>query len=224
MMYSIKEDYFKIIDNKEKAYFLGIFYADGNNYITDKIKQASLELMLEDIKVIEMLKNKIQTNKPIKFRKAKIDKNNFKIKERCGLVLSNKQICEDLYKHGCIPKKTFNLKFPTTESLAEEFYASFIRGYFDGDGCISIGEQNKIKSSICGYHPFIFSLFEILKKENLNVKFYKNKRIKSFSELYIQGAKDNIDFYNYIYDDSDLFLNRKKEKFMTIINTQKGQG
>jgi hypothetical protein len=67
-------------------------------------------------------------------------------------------------------------------------------------------------------------LFDILKKENLNVKLYINKRIESFSELYIQGEKDNIDFYNYLYDESDLFLDRKKEKFMNIINTQKGQG
>lgn len=223
-MYKIDQNYFKIIDNKEKAYFLGIFYADGNNYITDKIKQASLELMLEDVKIIEILKNKLQTDKPIKFRKAKIDKNNFRIKERCGLILSNKQICKDLHKHGCVPNKTFKLKFPSKKTLAEEFYSSFIRGYFDGDGCISISERNKIKSSICGYHPFIFSLYKILKKQNLNVKFYKNKRINSFSELYIQGAKDNINFYNYLYDDSELFLNRKKEKFMIIINTQKGQG
>jgi intein/homing endonuclease len=122
-----------------------------------------------------------------------------------------------------VPKKTFNLKFPSEDSLPKEFYSSFIRGYFDGDGCIYIGKNN-IKSSICGYHPFICDLFDILKKENLNVKLYINKRIESFSELYIQGEKDNIDFYNYLYDESDLFLDRKKEKFMNIINTQKGQG
>jgi hypothetical protein len=42
--------------------------------------------------------------------------------------------------------------------------------------------------------------------------------------LYIQGKKDNIDFYNYLYDESELFLDRKKEKFMDIIKMQKGQG
>ena len=223
MMYKINQNYFKFIDNKDKAYFLGILYADGNNYISTNVKQVSLELLSEDIKIIKILKNRLGTNKPIKYRKAKIDKNNFKIKKRCGLVLSNKQISEDLYNHGCVPKKTFNLKFPSENSLPKEFYSSFIRGYFDGDGCIYIGKNN-IKSSICGYHPFICDLFDILKKENLNVKLYINKRIESFSELYIQGEKDNIDFYNYLYDESDLFLDRKKEKFMNIINTQKGQG
>ena len=224
MMYKINKDYFKFIDNKDKAYFLGIFYADGNNYINDKIKQASLELLLEDIKIIQILKDRLETDKPIKYRKAKVDKNNFKIKERCGLVLSSHQISEDLSKHGCIPKKTFNLKFPSEDSLSKQFYPSFIRGYFDGDGCISIGKENNIKSSICGYHPFICHLFNVLKEENLNVKIYINKRIKSFSELYIQGKKDNIDLYNYLYDDSELFLNRKKQKFMNIINIKKGQG
>jgi hypothetical protein len=224
MMYKINKDYFKFIDNKDKAYFLGIFYADGNNYINDKIKQASLELLLEDIKIIQILKDRLETDKPIKYRKAKVDKNNFKIKERCGLVLSSHQISEDLSKHGCIPKKTFNLKFPSEDSLSKQFYPSFIRGYFDGDGCISIAKESNIKSSICGYHPFICHLFNILKEENLNVKIYINKRIKSFSELYIQGKKDNIDFYNYLYDDSELFLNRKKQKFMNIINIKKGQG
>jgi len=181
-------------------------------------------LLLEDIKIIQILKNKLNTDKPIKFRKAKIDKNNFKIKERCGLVLCNHQISEDLRKHGCIPKKTFNLKFPSEDSLAKQFYPSFIRGYFDGDGCVSIGKENNIKSSICGYHPFVYALFNILIKEGLNVKFYINKRIKSFSELYIQGGKDNINFYDYLYDESELFLDRKKEKFMNIIKIKKGQG
>jgi hypothetical protein len=221
-MYKINKDYFKFINNKDKAYFLGLFYADGNNYVTGKIKQASLELLLEDIKIIQMLKNKIETDKPIKLRKAKTDKNSFKIKERCGLVLSSHQISDDLCKHGCIPRKTFNLKFPSEESLSKQFYPSFIRGYFDGDGCVYTGKS--IMSSICGYHPFIYHLFKLLKKENLNVKLYLHKRIKSFSVLYIQGKKDNIDFYNYLYDESELFLDRKKEKFMDIIKMQKGQG
>lgn len=223
-MYKINKNYFSKIDNSEKAYFLGLLFADGNNYISKSVKQVSIELLLEDVKIIKILQEKIQTDKPIKYRKAKVDKNNFKIKERCGLVLSNAQISDDLKNHGCVSKKTFKLKFPEEKTLDKDFFYAFIRGYFDGDGCISISKNNQIKSSISGFSPFIKKVYEILKNNNINVKIYKHRKIKNFLEIYIQGVKDNIDLYNYLYDESELFLDRKKEKFIKILTFKKGQG
>jgi hypothetical protein len=34
----------------------------------------------------------------------------------------------------------------------------------------------------------------------------------------------SVDNYDYLYDESELFLDRKKEKFMNIIKIKKGQG
>ena len=44
------------------------------------------------------------------------------------------KIHHDLEKHGCVENKSLILQFPTT--VPEELMHHFIRGYFDGDGCI----------------------------------------------------------------------------------------
>jgi hypothetical protein len=49
----------------------------------------------------------------------------------------------DLIKHGCVNNKTFKIKLP---NISIDIYPSFIRGYFDGDGYISL----KGGSGTCG--------------------------------------------------------------------------
>ena len=48
--YTYNENYFKIIDSEEKAYWLGFLYADGcitRFYRNEKLKSMSLELTLQ---------------------------------------------------------------------------------------------------------------------------------------------------------------------------------
>lgn len=216
-MYEIDENYFSKIDSIDKAYFLGLLYADGNVYIKNSINQLSIELLLEDLKIINLFKICLKTNKPLKFRKSKIDKNNFKIKERCGLIIGNKKICSDLVNLGCVPRKTKILKFPQFIKKDDSLLKAFIRGYFDGDGCVSISKQNKIKSSIISTEDFILNLNNIFTNLGLNPKIYKSKKNNNFHEIYFHGKERNIKMYNYIYDDSIYFLNRKKEKFENFL-------
>lgn len=222
-MYKLNENFFSTINSNEKAYFLGLLYADGNNYITDKIRQVSIELQEEDKKILELFKNAIETDKPLKYRKSK-KQNGYNIKSKCGLVICNKKISKDLYELGCVPNKSLKLKFPASNKLDYKYIRSFIRGYFDGDGGISISKQNKVKSSICGSKCFIKKLFSFFKKMKLNVKIYINKKVKNFAEIYFQGIEDNIKLYNFLYDESNLFIDRKKNTFNQIFNLKKGQG
>lgn len=41
-----------------------------------------------------------------------------------------------LIELGCVQRKTYSLKFPKKNQLDPKYYASFIRGVFDGDGSI----------------------------------------------------------------------------------------
>jgi intein/homing endonuclease len=216
-MYEIDENYFSKIDSIDKAYFLGLLYADGNVHIKNSINHLSIELLLEDLKIIDLFKICLKTNRPLKFRKSKIDKNGFKIKERCGLNITNRKICSDLVSLGCVPRKTKILKFPQFIKNNNSLLKAFIRGYFDGDGCVSISKQNKIKSSISSTEDFILNLNDIFTNLGLNPKIYKSKKISNFYEIYFHGIERNIKMYNYIYDDSIYFLNRKKEKFENFL-------
>ena len=50
--YKIIESYFDEIDTKEKAYFLGLLYADGYNYTAGKNKHFSLSLVDTDVLIL----------------------------------------------------------------------------------------------------------------------------------------------------------------------------
>lgn len=220
-MYKINPKFFNKINSPEKAYFLGLLYADGNNYKKDGIHQVSLELLKEDEKVIKLLASSLETNKPIKYRKAKVDKNGFKIKERCGLVISNKYLSDKLNSIGLIPRKTLKLKFPEFIKKNKILVKNFIRGYFDGDGCVSIGSRNNIKTSISGVNEFIISINEILQQENIKSKIYKHKKINNFLEIYINKKEENLKFYNFLYEGAkDFFIDRKKEKYEIFFNNK----
>lgn len=221
-MYTLDENYFFEINSLDKAYFLGLLYADGNVYIKNSINHLSIELLLEDLKIIELFKICLKTNRPTKFRKSKVDKNGFNIKERCGLSIVNKKICLDLVNLGCTPRKTKSLKFPQFLKKDTSLLKAFIRGYFDGDGCVSVSKDNKIKSSINSTEDFINNLYEIFTDLKLDPKIYKHKRISNFYEIYFNGIERNMRVYNYLYDDSIYFLNRKKEKFENFLNRKVG--
>lgn len=128
------ENYFDIIDTSQKAYFLGLMYADG--YISHSTRKngsvyyiMSISLQVQDKSVLEKLRNEM--NRP---NELILVKTNGKRNPQYRFTVSGEKIHHDLEKHGCIERKSLNLQFPTT--VPEELMSHFIRGYFDGDGCI----------------------------------------------------------------------------------------
>lgn len=64
----------------------------------------------------------------------------------CVWAASNKHLWQTLNKYGCTPNKSLTLKFPNENIFkSKDLIRHFIRGYFDGDGCIS---YNKYKYGI----------------------------------------------------------------------------
>lgn len=212
--YNIKEDYFDIIDSEDKAYFLGFLYADGYN---DTNRGAvNLSLMEKDKEILEVLNNILQPTKPLQFVNAtKSNKQN-----QYRLVIANQHISNQLVTLGCSKTKTFNIIFPTEEQVPSHLIHHFIRGVFDGDGCISIykiGNYSKSNVSIISTISFLENLELFLIKE---LNFNKVKLIERFPErntniraLCYSGKNRCKDFGNWLYRDATIFLKRKKEKF-----------
>lgn len=56
-----------------------------------------------------------------------------------------------------------------------------------------------------------------LDKENIKCYIRKIKKIKNYLYvLYVSGKENHIKFKNYIYKDSNIFLIRKHNKFLTL--------
>lgn len=133
-IYKINDSFFDEIDCEEKAYILGFMYADGCNEINpEKCKYSiSMSQLHQDIDILEKINQAMNSNYPIQIRLQKENR-----KQKCVLSISSKKLSNALCKLGCSKAKTFLIRFPKeNQYFNENLMHHFIRGYFDGDGCI----------------------------------------------------------------------------------------
>jgi hypothetical protein len=216
--YKINDTYFDEIDTPNKAYILGFLYADGGNTSNYIKKRYCITITLQesDSQILYDIKNEIGYEAPIKFREYGGCKT-------ATLDICNKHIVLKLHELGVIPNKTLTLKFP--EWLQEELYPHFIRGYFDGDGCITHNSRRvapQISASIVSTENMCNAIANIVaEKCNANTHVYYvgheicNKTIKTFM---IVGNMQCKRFLDYIYQNSDLKLKRKYQKYIDWFN------
>lgn len=224
--YNYNEKFFKNIDNEEKAYWLGFLYADGcitRFYKNEKIRSMSLEITLQESDKDHLVKflNSLESNVPIKNKKVK----NY---NECRVVVNCTKMCEDLISNGCTPRKSLTLTFPDENILKDDFIRHFIRGYFDGDGCVHYSKRmyfykNRNKeynqfSFVCsfvGTKDFLNSIKSILNKNGISSGAVYRKEGQKAYEFRIHG-KDNIKkYFDYLYNDSSIYMDRKYNKFIS---------
>lgn len=214
MVVSINTRYFQSIDSADKAYWLGFLYADG--CVSKTIKEVILELKLEDIGHLEKFKSQIDSNKSVKIK----DKS-------CRFVVCSKDMCNDLILHGCVPKKSLILKYPTEAMLPKKFESDFIRGYFDGDGCLSFTSTMQHRSDCCpdklykrqgwifkilGTYDFLTGIQKFLPVET---------NIEQVGKIYcikFGGNQKVKDAMNSFYENPSVYLDRKYNKYQQLLN------
>ena len=209
--YKIDETFFNTIDTEEKAYTLGLIYADGCNQ-TER-NSVILSLKEDDKEILEKIRAFIQPDKPLQY--VDTSKTSFNSSNQYRLVIANKHISERLVELGCGKAKTHNLVFPTEEQVPKQLQRHFIRGYFDGDGSISKGKVPKM--DIVGTVDFLEYLQDILFNELGLKKTKLNKRLKvsknNIRALQISGRNQCKKIKDYFYKNSTIFMKRKKEIF-----------
>lgn len=232
--YHYNKNYFEKIESSNQAYWLGFLYADGciTRFYNNKgnVRSMSLELALQEKDLNHLEKFRIALDSDVPIRRRIISKKYVSYR----LVINCTKICQDLIKLGCIPNKSLILKFPTNDIVPDNFMNDFIRGYFDGDGCVSYYEnrvynKNRGKtynqySYICmftGNEQFIYSLKLYLESKHINVsKLEFDKRSKAVS--IIIRERENINKFKSLiyYDDYCTNLSRKYDKFFFIENNK----
>ena len=203
--YEIYENFFDNIDTEEKAYFLGILYADGYN--NEKSHTVNLSLIEPDKDILYKLNKLVHPTKDLRFVKSKKRKDNYNRKNQYILTINNKHISEKLAELGCVQAKTFKIIFP--EWLDKHLYKFFTLGYFDGDGYIGTNEF-----AIAGTESFCKKISEILKNINVNSYIRKNGNI---SVVRTGGRNQLLKVYNFLYKDSTIYMDRKKLRFEEVL-------
>lgn len=217
--FNLKIDYFKVIDTVEKAYFLGLMYADGSVGVRKSVECGNdysfrISLQEDDKYILEKFRIEIGISK---LKKQKLSKNSYpsgKNYERCNMFALNvyrREFVTNLINLGVIPNKTYNeLKIP---NIPVYLVPHFIRGYFDGDGCIGVYKTFNTYQPIC----YICSktsnlLIEIQKFLGSNIDSY----IKNRDGMYFLFIRRNsiLSFWDIIRPkNSEITMLRKQEKF-----------
>jgi len=212
----ININYFDNIDTEDRAYFLGLLWADGCNYKVDgKAHQIVIHLQNRDRHILEEFATKIYGDTKILSIRKKKD-------ERCQLMccfrIPNKYISDVLFEHGMVPRKSLIVDWP--KNLPENMIKHFIRGEYDGDGGISYNSNSKnYEVMFIGSVLFISKLQNYLNKElndNFSLKIEKKKFSVPMAYLRIHGNLKCKKFLDWLYDGAKTKLDRKYQRYLSL--------
>ena len=136
----------------------------------------------------------------------------------CSYIdISSEKICKDIVLLGGCKAKSKIIEFPAT--LPDKYFFDFIRGFFDGDGCITYDKNSKKHMSYITSASSVF--LKGIKREmydrgiegiinnQCSIKFNAKNTVKLGKNMYHE-------------DIGDLFLKRKYDKFLLAYQTLSG--
>ena len=229
------EHYFDQIDSDEKAYFLGLLWADGCNYRRSEHRkqayQVSLCLTEEDGYMVRDLAKRIfETDDVVILRDRQNDKDrvgSFKNrKNQISLRFPSKHISDTLLNYGMVPRKSSIAAMPINVEWTEGKFRSFLRGLFDGDGSIYYNSHSKHYGvSLIGAPEQISQIKEMI-EQFIDMTFFLENVGKKYSVpmsvIKIHGNIETRTFCDWLYKGSTIHLNRKYQKYLDLIQMKEG--
>lgn len=229
--YTLNDNFFQNISSEAQAYCLGLLYSDGSvcKHKNSYVIQFS---QIEDRKELVYLFNSLLgSNRPIYER----FQDNKYVYTCC---VSSATMGQNLIQLGCTERKSLTLQFPTF--ISEELMSHFIRGLFDGDGCIWEGKRKKMivkdKSRKLGFRErivhnvkftytgnvmftsdlqkYLYQKLSLSRITKLN--FSKDKVRKLVCTLEYSGRRNIEKLYHYMYDNATYYDKNKFLKFKKI--------
>ena len=144
-----------------------------------------------------------------------------KTKNISNITITSSKTKRDLENLGIYSNKTMSVRYP---DIPDNLQNHFMRGVFDGDGCISLRtdkRDNKQRGqvNICsGSYDFIKEYYDkLVIFANLDGK---NKIRCPKGTYYVVdwgGLSDVEKIYEFLYKDSKVYLLRKKEIFDKVV-------
>lgn len=211
--YHCDEYYFDNVNTQDKAYIIGLLWADGCNQL--ERGKVTIQLQERDQKILEQIKNVSCNERPL--YKTELNNKNPNWQNSIRLTWQSRHISEVLNDYGMVPRKSLVLEFPAW--LDESLYPHFIRGYMDGDGSIYYSQQrNVFRASMIGTKMFVDIVKDICKKVGVKTSLYHKKGHNDITyNLYTTSNSGTFTFLKWIYKDANLKLERKYNKYQQAL-------
>ena len=228
----IRHNFFSKIETELQAYLLGFIYSDG----CINIQRHTLSIHINDIdselfELFKIISPDAYTKQEEGYEsKALVREHTVRNKSSIRLAISSKILIEDLIKLGVCERKTYeNLHIP---EMNPNLIGSFIRGYFDGDGCftwhasapnLNNRERNwriKIAWQIDSKTQTLLTEFQKwfeTQGVTLNINYIKRDNMY---RLCTASKKTFNKIYNLIFKKAQYSLSRKINKINHYVNTE----
>lgn len=211
---------------QNQYYCLGLIAADGHvssQKFGDKYNRVIIGLHQKDSELLERLNLIMGNKKPIKY--------SFPLNNSPMAVLSanSVKIVDFLTSLDIVPRKSLIYKIHKSLFENHDLFFHFLRGIFDGDGCIYRCDSHYIKKDKTCQKKFVFSISgSQISCQQISTFLYKNYKLgngkirKSGPNCYefrLQGNQQLKKLYLLLYKDAEVFLERKHNKFLELINS-----
>ena len=170
----------------------------------------------KDIDLLENFYEDICCNKVVKKHYNK-DYNKFYV----NIYIQHPHLSETLLKQGVSEDKSFKIKFPSDEIVPNNLKRHFIRGYLDGDGCITVPkDKSKMSWSIIGNYDCMNEMKKYIENNILNYSISIHEKGNVY-QIGKGGRFVTQTFLDWLYKDATIFLQRKYDKYLEIVEYNK---
>jgi intein-encoded DNA endonuclease-like protein len=208
----VNHDFFKTW-TPEMAYVLGYFAADGS-MVANARGAHFIEFTSTDKILLSQVQRVIESTHTLAKRVR-----NPTHKQQYRIQIGSKAWYSDLTQLGFVQSKSCVLRFPV---LPKKYRADFIRGYFDGDGCVyskwlQFADRKRKRFVFqtlftSGSKRFLVSLHGILSRSGLRGGSLVAK-VRGFELKF--STRDSVALYHFMYHTSrvSVYLPRKRKAF-----------
>ena len=214
--FKIDEKFFDI-ESSNLAYILGLWAADGN--VSAKDNRLDLELNSLDYDLLEQIRNVIKSERPIKIYQCQSGY----VKNK--LYFWSAHVKQKMIEYGIVPNKMYSPDFHVPYKLSKKYWIDYIRGFFDGDGCIKKSSSITFELNSIN-HNFLKEIQQFFKEyydidTNISIAHaLLNQPIMYRLYCYGESVKR---IYTLLYTPNTLYMQRKYDKWHEYYNDIKLQ-
>lgn len=210
----VNQDYFKTWSNN-MSYILGLIAADGNVY-DDGYKnkgKVSISLCKNDKELLQEIALEMGTDIDTVKDRSMTNQSDF--------TVYNLELYSDLLKLGIPQKKSLILTW--LKNIPKEYVSHFIRGYYDGDGSITLSYQSKNSRKVViqflGTTDFLQNISKEIEK-HVGIKEKSPEDTQTKVKCLRYRTKQARDILDWLYTDTDksLYMKRKRDKYLSHKN------
>jgi len=222
IVFSCNDNFFST-DTAASLYWAGFLAADGCVQTKGTSRMVRLLLARRDREHVKKFKAAVNFTGTM---------HEYEIKNTLSsaVTIYSKNMFEDLKRFNIVPRKTLKYTFPEY-LLSSPLVNHFMRGYFDGDGCVSAANgktPNSLKNArfnLVGTEKFLYDYKNILESccciSNISKDSTTRIRKENNSSVYgLTYSGNNIfkKIREFLYYDSDINtrLDRKYEKSFSV--------